>query len=75
LKSNFTAEQLQEHIFRDEGGDSSVFLESILQPNSVLVASAMSTHVEMYQKYGPGVNSSSSFSLFLLLLLLFQFNS
>jgi hypothetical protein len=57
VKEHFTADQLREHVFKNEGGDSIGFLKSILQPDPILVTSAMSTHVELYNQHGPGLVS------------------
>jgi len=52
VKNNYTAEQLEQHIFNNQGGDSKGFLLSILQSNSIIISSDIATHVANYANYG-----------------------
>jgi len=53
VRDTFSAEKLYQHVFEDEGGSSITFLESILQPDSVV--SHSNQYQEKLQKYGPGL--------------------
>jgi len=61
VRDQFTPEQLEKHVFANEGGDSHQFLKSILQPNSALESNfglvsgeALAT---LFDKHGPGLVS------------------
>jgi hypothetical protein len=41
IRETFSAEELESHIFRDEGGDSKMLLKRILQPDSIIFGSEL----------------------------------
>jgi hypothetical protein len=55
--THFSATQLEQHIFNNEGEDSRGFLGSILQTNSIIIASAPDIRVDSFSKYGVGLVS------------------
>jgi len=57
VRKNFDAAQLERHIFDNQGGDSRSFLQSIIQPDSVVVPSGVDTHADYFAKYGAGLIS------------------
>jgi len=57
IKEHFSARQLEKHIFDDEGGVSSVFLQSILQPNSTLITTGLPQLPNLFDTHGPGLVS------------------
>jgi len=57
VRNCFSAHQLEQHIFNDEGGDSRHFLESILQPDSIVISSSPDSHVRYFTLYGVGLAS------------------
>jgi hypothetical protein len=56
IKNNFTPKQLEKYVFDDVGDDSALFLENILQRNSIIINGG-EQYDEMYLKYGPGLVS------------------
>jgi hypothetical protein len=58
IKQHFSADQLQHHIFDDRGGNSVGFLESILEPNSILIDRSDPDRIpDALKAYGPGLVS------------------
>eukprot|EP01127_Copromyxa_protea_P011319 TRINITY_DN283_c0_g1_i15.p1 TRINITY_DN283_c0_g1~~TRINITY_DN283_c0_g1_i15.p1 ORF type:complete len:325 (+),score=56.83 TRINITY_DN283_c0_g1_i15:181-1155(+) len=59
IKEHFTAEQLERHIFDNQGGDSSTFLKSILQANTVLVSPGLphQSILSLFRDLGPALVS------------------
>eukprot|EP01127_Copromyxa_protea_P011325 TRINITY_DN283_c0_g1_i4.p1 TRINITY_DN283_c0_g1~~TRINITY_DN283_c0_g1_i4.p1 ORF type:complete len:320 (+),score=49.60 TRINITY_DN283_c0_g1_i4:181-1140(+) len=53
IKEHFTAKQLEKHIFDNEGGDSSTFLKSILQPNTTLISTG--DPILNFRDFGPAL--------------------
>eukprot|EP00039_Didymoeca_costata_P015588 m.268106 g.268106 ORF g.268106 m.268106 type:complete len:254 (-) comp16254_c0_seq2:156-917(-) len=55
IRDTFSAEQLQHYVFDAVGGSSIEFLESILQAESIIIASHPTLYQEHLQQYGPGL--------------------
>ena len=60
---NFTSSQLKAHLFDDQGGSSKTFLESILEPDSIVKGTDVDFFGrEMLKQFGPAL--ISHFSVF-----------
>lgn len=55
IRETFTAERLENHIFKDCGGSSSIVLEFILMEDSKIFA--IDNLVDNLERYGPGLVS------------------
>jgi len=53
IYDTFTAEQLEKHIFEDDGGPSDIMLKGILQPNSFVLGCGYDQVEARLRKYGP----------------------
>lgn len=57
IAEHFSAKQLEQHVFDDNGGSSVRFLRAILEPGSVVIAADSSRFKECLALYGPGLVS------------------
>jgi hypothetical protein len=57
IRETFSAEELESHIFRNEGGDSAMLLRRILQPGSIIFASRSELFDRDLQEFGCGLVS------------------
>lgn len=55
LAEFFTAKELEDYVFHDSGMSSVLFLEQILEPGSVVIASSLELVEENRVKYGAGL--------------------
>ena len=58
IKKHFSPVGLYRHIFNDKGGNSKMFLESILHKDSNLITSFIKEIPDNFGKYGPGLIST-----------------
>jgi hypothetical protein len=58
MSEQFSAEQLEKHVFDDSGGSSKQFLEAILEPGSISMSSYPSLYADHLTLYGPALVSN-----------------
>eukprot|EP00051_Salpingoeca_urceolata_P008209 m.104233 g.104233 ORF g.104233 m.104233 type:complete len:331 (+) comp15634_c0_seq1:345-1337(+) len=57
IRNHFSPAQLSRHIFDNDGDDSRLFLDAILQPGSFTIASGLAEIGDNLHRYGPGLVS------------------
>jgi len=58
VKNNFTSDQLEQHIFENQGGSSKDFLEYILEPGSIITSGTIGQNgniEQLFNLYGVGL--------------------
>ena len=53
IRDTFSAQQLEDHIFKDDGGSSETMLKYILQPKSIVISTEVVLAEQRLKEFGP----------------------